>query len=98
VETKLNFVAWCKLLILEQKLNFGAFGRYNRYRRWCLERNAKSAAEKLAIANEVLNGPSVSTREAQANELYLQRAKASGRREDTVIQDTPALPSPVKRS
>jgi len=86
----MGFLSWCKLLILEQRLNFGAFGRYNRYRRWCLERNAKNAAEKLAIANEVFSGPGVSTMEAQANELYLQRAKAGGPREDTrVIRGIP---------
>ncbi len=77
---KMNILSWFKLLVLEQKLNFGAFGRYNRYRRWCLERNAKTAAERLAIADEVLSGPSVNTMEAQANELYLRRHAATSQK------------------
>ena len=34
------FFSWCKLLILEQKLKsfLGGFGKYNKYRRLCLEK------------------------------------------------------------
>lgn len=65
-----------KLFFIEQKL-YGTFGRYNRYRRWCLERNATTTAERLVIANEVLAGPGVNTMEAQANELFLRKHAAS---------------------
>lgn len=63
--------SWCKLSVLEWKL-YGMFGRYNRYRRLCLERNARTTAEKLGIAQEVVNGPGINTLEAQYNDLYLE--------------------------
>ena len=65
--------SWWKLLILEQRLYYGMFGKYNRYRCWCLKRSAKTSEEKLLIAKEVLKGPGVNTMEAQYNELYLRR-------------------------
>jgi len=67
------FLTWWKLWILERRLYHGAFGKYNRYRCWCLKRSARTAEEKLNIAKEVLNGPGVSTMEAQYNELYIRR-------------------------
>src|ERR1700728_4634587 len=69
------FSSWCRLLILEHKLNgiCSPFGKYNRYRRLCLERNSKTTEEKLDVAREVLNGPGVNTLEAQDNELYIRR-------------------------
>lgn len=85
----MGFLSWCKLVLLEQKLYHGEFGKYNRYRCWCLERNAKTARERLSIAKEVLEGPGVNTMEAQYNELYLRRTKASRQRQDTPIQSTP---------
>ncbi len=66
----MNVFAWLKLLFLEQKLYHGAFGKYYRYCRWCLERDAKTIAERVAVADEVLRGPGVNVMEAQANELY----------------------------
>jgi hypothetical protein len=54
-------------------LYHGPFGKYNRYRCWCLKRNARTTEEKLCIAKEVLNGPGVTTLEAQYNELYVRR-------------------------
>ena len=58
-------LSWCKLMLLEQRLKF-EFGKYNEYRRFCLDRQAKTAKEKLAIAKDVLNGPAVNTMTAQA--------------------------------
>jgi hypothetical protein len=69
----MSIIARLKLWWAEEKLNVGAFGKYNRYRRWCIERNAMSSSEKLAIANEVLSGLCVGVMEAQANELFLSR-------------------------
>lgn len=62
-----------KLLLLERRLYHGTFGKYNRYRCWCLKRDARTTEEKLRIAKEVLSGPGVNTMEAQYNELYLRR-------------------------
>jgi len=95
----MNVFAWFKLWILEQRLNFGAFGLYNRYRRWCLERNARTVAERIAIAKEVLRGPGVNTMEAQANELYLRRAEVGRQQQNSsVVQGTPppdvSIPAP----
>lgn len=67
------FLSWWELLILEQRLSLGPFGKYHRYRCWCLKRNARTTEDKLRIAKEVLNGPGVTTLEAQYNELYLRR-------------------------
>ena len=71
------FYSWCKLLFLEQKLQFGEFGKYNRYRYLCLKRQPRNTVERLRIAKEVLDGPGVNTMEAQANELYLRNQKAN---------------------
>jgi hypothetical protein len=71
------FFSWCRLLALEQKLKFGEFGKYNWYRCLCLKRNAMTSEEKLRIAREVLDGPSVNTMAAQANETYLRRHQRS---------------------
>jgi hypothetical protein len=76
----MSILSWFKLLVVEQKLNFGAFGMYNRYRCWCLERNAKTAAERLAIATEVMNGPGVSLAESQHNVEYIRKHSVAGRK------------------
>ena len=73
------FFSWCNLLFLEQKLQFGEFGKYNRYRYLCLKRQPKNTVERLRIAKEVLDGPGVNTMEAQANELYLRNHKTDER-------------------
>ena len=65
--------SWLKLLILEGQLKLGAFGKYNRYRCWCLERNANTVAEKLRIARDVLNRPGVSLAESQHNVDYIRQ-------------------------
>jgi len=69
----MGLLAWCKLRILERRLYHGAFGKFNRYRCFCLKRHAQTTAEKLSIAREVLSGPGVNTMEAQYNELYIRR-------------------------
>jgi hypothetical protein len=68
----IGIFAWFKLLILEQRLGF-QFGKYNKYRSLCLKRNAKSAVEKLLIAQEVWDGPGVNTLEARARDIFLQK-------------------------
>jgi hypothetical protein len=73
------FLPWWKLRILERKLYQGAFGKYNRYRCWCLKRNAQTTEEKLGIAREVLNGPGVNTMEAQYNELFVRQHEGQKR-------------------
>ncbi len=69
----MNIFSRLKLLILEERLKFGAFGKYNRYRCWCLERNVKTTAEKLRLAREVLDGPGVSLAESQHNVEYIRK-------------------------
>jgi hypothetical protein len=70
----MTFFRWCRLLLLEQKLRF-EFGKYNKYLRLCVERRAVNAVDKLPIAMEVWKGPGVNSLEAQAHEIYLQKAK-----------------------
>lgn len=65
--------SWLRLLLLEERLKLGALGKYNRYRYWCLERNAKTVAERLRIAREVLSGPGVSLAESQHNVDYIRQ-------------------------
>ncbi|HEX5471088.1 MAG TPA: hypothetical protein VFW73_04345 [Lacipirellulaceae bacterium] len=61
-----------QLLMLEQKLYHGPFGKYNRYR-CCFKRMATTTTEKLAVAKSVIAGPGVTTIEAQYNEIFLHR-------------------------
>ena len=91
-----------KLLMLEQKLYHGAFGKYNRYRCWCLKRNAKTTAEKIGVAKEVLASPGVTTMEAQYNELFVKRHSGPTEpvesKEETVVTMEPIqFPPPDKR-
>jgi hypothetical protein len=65
-------LAWIRLLILEQRLGF-IFGKYNKYRRLCLEQNARSARERLRIAQEVWSGPQVNVLEAWWNAIVLRQ-------------------------
>jgi hypothetical protein len=64
--------SWCKLNILEHRL-YWEFGKYNQYRRLCLEQNAKTSKDKLRIVQEVWNGSSVNVCGAWANEIYLRK-------------------------
>ncbi|HEV3385789.1 MAG TPA: hypothetical protein VG097_13315 [Gemmata sp.] len=82
----MNALAWLRLKILEEKLKFGAFGKYNRYRCWCLERNVKTTTEKLRLAREVSSGPGVSILESQHNVSYL-------RKHSTAAKETPSQPA-----
>lgn len=65
-------VAWIKLKYLEFKLNF-EFGKSNKYAYSCGQRGARSARERLAVAQEVWAGPGVNTLEAQAYALILRQ-------------------------
>jgi hypothetical protein len=100
----MNVFDWLRLLILQQKLKFGAFGKYNRYRCWCLERNVDSMAGKIRLAREVLDGPGVSLAESQHNVDFIRRysvAAASRATKNTsaTISGTPpadtSAPSPT---
>jgi hypothetical protein len=83
-----------KLLMLEQKLYHGAFGKYNRYCCWCLKRNAKTTAEKLDIAREVLASRGVTTMEAQYNELFVRRHFSTEPEGEVPDEPAPAEPKP----
>ena len=92
----MNVLSWLKLLVLEERLKFGAFGKYNRYRCRCLERNLHSVPEKIRLAREVLSGPGVSLAESQHNVEYIrkhsgatQRASGQQRQNALAIQGTP---------
>ncbi|HQU47313.1 MAG TPA: hypothetical protein PK867_31210 [Pirellulales bacterium] len=89
-----------KLLMLEQKLYHGAFGKYNRYRCWCLKRNATTTAEKLGIAKEVLASLGVTTMAAQYNELYIKRhaspTEVAVSSQGTIVTIKPAEPPQQK--
>ncbi len=89
------FFSWCRLVLLEQRLKFGEFGKYNWYRCLCLKRYAKSADEKLSIAQEVLAGPSVNTMAAQANEAFLRRHRQSHEQTPEPGRTSPAQVSPA---
>ena len=78
-------------MVLEQRLYHGPFGKYNRYRCLCLKRNARTAAEKLGIAQEVMVGPGVNTMEAQYNELYIREHETR----QQVIISRPRAPTPA---
>ena len=80
-----------KLLMLEQKLYHGAFGKYNRYRCWCLKRNAKTPVEKLGVAKEVLASSGVTTMEAQYNELFVRRHSPT-----EPVGEVPKEPAPAE--
>ena len=67
----MRLFSWLMLHLLEQRLYHGAFGKYNRYRRYCCERDANTTKEKLAVAIEVLSSSDVSSIEAHDNDLYL---------------------------
>ena len=100
----MNVLAWFRLLILEHRLKFGEFGKYNRYHCWCLERNVESIAERIRLAREVLNGPGVSLAESQHNVDFIRRHSVAARKrvgQDTTIQGTPpadtSAPSPTRQ-
>jgi hypothetical protein len=86
----MTIFSWFKLAFLEKRLQFGEFGKYNRYRYLCLTRQPKDTMERLRIAHEVLEGPSVNTMEAQANELSIRQAETRCRQ--GAIQEAKSLP------
>ena len=63
---------WIRLKMLELKLT-GEFGQHTKYRRLCLERTARTTAEKLRIAEEVLLGGATGVAECQAHSIYLRK-------------------------
>lgn len=88
----MKLIDWLLLRILEEKLKFGAFGKYNRYRCWCVERKVQSIAEKIRLAREVLSGPGVSLAESQHNVDFLRRhSVAAGKEASRSSKDAPAV-------
>ncbi len=63
---------WLRLQYLEAQLTFGEFGKYKKYLRLCHERKAATAAAKVGIAQEVLDGPGVNSLESWGNAIYLK--------------------------
>jgi hypothetical protein len=101
----MSILSRLKLLILEERLKLGAFGKYNRYRCWCLERNVTSVAEKIRLAREVLSGPGVSLAESQHNVEYIRRhacatqeAPRRQRQDAPTVQGTPPPEGPAPTS
>lgn len=66
----LAMITWFKLKRLENKLVFGEFGKHMKYRRLCLERNARTNAAKLQIAQKVIAGRGVNSLECWAHMIY----------------------------
>jgi hypothetical protein len=102
----MNIFSRLRLLLLEQKLKFGAFGKFNRYRCWRLERNVNSITDRIRLAREVLNGPGVSLAESQHNVDFIRRHSAAAptamsrppKNSPTVIQDTQPLDTSAQRN
>src|SRR5437588_13049961 len=95
----MNALSWLKLLFIEERLKFGAFGKYNRYRCWCLERNATTIAERLRLAREVLSGPGVSLAESQHNVEYIRQHSMAPRKAAIQPQkDAPAVNPELHRT
>lgn len=67
-----SIIAWIKLRLLEYKL-LPHFGKHNKYRHFCLKRDAKTAAQRLAVAREVLEGSGVNSLEACLHALVLKQ-------------------------
>jgi hypothetical protein len=67
---------WLRLKRLEFKLTFGEFGRLKKYLRLCHERKATTTADRVKIAQEVLDGPGINSLESWAHDLYLKAHSA----------------------
>lgn len=87
----MNILDRLRLFILEEKLKVGAFGKYNRYRCWCLERNVTSVAEKLGLAREVLAGPGVGLAESQHNTDFIRKHLDATQKATSRPKDIPAV-------
>ncbi len=81
----MTILNWLKLLILEQKLRL-VFGKYNEYRRKSLTTGAKTAKQRLSVAEAVLAGPNVNTMTAQSNALYLRQHRQAKQKTDVPRQ------------
>lgn len=62
-------MTWPTLKYLEFRLAFGEFGKQKKYLRLCDERSATTTADRLKIAQEVLDGPGINSLESWAHDL-----------------------------
>ena len=67
---------WFRLKRLEFQLAFGEFGKQKKYLRFCHKRKATTTAERLKIAQEVLDGPGINSLESWAHDIYLKEHSA----------------------
>jgi hypothetical protein len=67
---------WLRLKYLENKLAFGEFGKHKKYLRLCHERKATTSADRVKIAQEVLDGPAINSLESWAHDIYLKQHTA----------------------
>ncbi len=65
-------MTWFRLKYLEFKLAFGEFGKHKKYLRLCHERKAATTADRVKIAQEILDGPGVNSLESWAHDIYLK--------------------------
>jgi hypothetical protein len=65
-------IAWIRLKFLELRL-MNEFGKHNKYLYEALERNAKTARQRLVVALEVLSGPGVNSLEAWGYAIALEK-------------------------
>lgn len=69
-------MTWLTLKYLEFRLAFGEFGKQKKYLRLCHEQRATRTADKVKIAQEVLDGPGINSLESWAHDLYLKQHPA----------------------
>lgn len=63
---------WFRLKRLEAQLVFGEFGKHKKYLRLCHERKAATTADRVTVAQDVLDDPGVNSLESWAHHLYLK--------------------------
>ena len=67
---------WLRLKSLEAQLAFGEFGKHKKFLRLRHERNATTTADRVKVAQEVLDGPGVNSLESWAHAIYLNEHSA----------------------
>jgi hypothetical protein len=67
---------WLRLKSLEAQLAFGEFGKQKKYLRLCHERKATVSADRVKVAQEVLDGPAINSLESWAYHIYLKEHSA----------------------
>jgi hypothetical protein len=67
---------WLRLKYLEFQLAFGEFGKHKKYLRFCHERKATTSADRVKIAQDVLDGPAINSLESWAHAIYLKEHSA----------------------